>query len=380
MSAVEEPRQLILRNGQPNHFILCRGCGVESYYRPTCHQCNRDNLRDLIEEIKGAPLPAPSGVTLAEYLKPKFKGSMQPTETLPDQLSFIPPPNLKALLSGGPSPAGWSITSGMLECPYRGQLMSHNVQRRVDWAMGDELDRLGYGSLMHVLLAVRWVYGMDWALSLLGSYGVDLHPADKLKAEAALKTYDYTWPRENEPWIVLGIESTVFTEVSPGVIVSVRYDAIVKPWETDPVTGAYTGKVADHVISLERKTTATGGESTMTSYLGQFYTQTAVWNFNQALVAKYGPMVGVIGDLVTKHTVPRAERIGPKYISKAQQDLAKRYMSYKTSIRYPIDENGRLPQMLHACIGRYGPCPYFGLCHEEAINNYQQITEEEAYE
>lgn len=369
------PREVIMKDGTANPWILCKGCGCESYYRPTCHQCNRDNLMDLVKDLAAGDFivrsPNDNLVVLSDFL---FKGKTfpNPTTSLPEQLTYNPPMSVEALLSGGPSLAGWSVTSGMMECPYRGQLLANNVRPRVDWALGDELNRLGYGSLIHALLAVRWCYGMDWVFNLLNSPGyADLHPADKLKAEVALKTYDYTWPRETEPFAVLGVECEVFTEIAPGVISSVRYDAVIKPFKTDPNTGQYIPELEDHVLSLERKTTATGGESTMTGYTGQFYTQVSNWNANAALVAKYGPMVGVWGDLITKHKVPRAERIGPRYISKFQQDFAQRYLAYKAQIRYPVDAQGRLPQMLNACIGRYGLCQYFSLCHDNSVNSYE---------
>lgn len=365
-------RQIYLKDGTVNPWILCKGCGCESFYRPTCHNCNRDNLADLVKDLGGSvPPPQDNLVLLSEFL---FKGKAfpEPTTSLPEQLAYSPPMSIEALLSGGPSLAGWSVTSGMMECPYRGQLLAHKVRPRVAWALGDELDRLGYGSLIHVLLAVRWCYGMEWAFNLLKSPGyAELHPADKLKAEVAIMTYDFTWPRETEPFGVLGVECEVFTEIAPGTISSVRYDAVVKPFKRNPATGQYLLEFEDHVLSLERKTTATGGESTMMGYTGQFYTQVANWNANAALVEKYGPMVGVVGDLITKHKVPRAERIGPRYISKFQQDFARRYLAYKAQIRYPVDAQGRLPQMLNACIGRYGPCPFFSLCHDNSVNSYE---------
>lgn len=353
----------------PAHRISafpCDECGVDILIDTNCAQCGQPIALTTLQT------PKLNGVLLSEFFLKKLPA---PTVELPS-INYTPPLTIQTLMSGGPSAAGWSMTSGMMECPYKGQLIFHNVKAVSNWNTGDELGRLGFGSLIHALLAVRWVYGQEWALKLLEGYS-DLHPTDRMKAEHSLAIYDERWPREKEPFLVLGIECEVFTEIALGVISSVRYDGIVKPFKRNSATGELlidsTGQWIpdDHVLSLERKTTATGSESTMMSYLGQFYTQVANWNCNKELVAKYGEMRGVLGDMITKHVVPRCERLGPKYISKHQQAFAIDYLKYKTQIRYPLDSEGRLPRMLHACISRYGPCQFFDLCHNDERNNYE---------
>lgn len=372
----------VLANGDTSPWLCCKGCGAETYYRPSCGSCHRDLLRDIIEDCVSADAAGAfdPGVLLSDVI---FKGKPKPSVTteLPP-VSYRPPLTLEEMMSGGPSIAGWSVSSGAMGCPRYAQLYADGVQSVHRWALGEELNHLGYGLLMHALLAVRWVYGMEWALQLLGSYQ-GLHPLDYQKAFAALKIYDEQWPRHLEPWYVLGIETEVITEILPGLVLSVRYDMVVKPFKRDPNGGLLLGDQRyavdaggmpipeDHVLSIERKTTSQGGESTMASYTGQFYTQAANWNANKVLVERYGPMVGIIGDLVTKTKVPRADRIGPKYITKHQQQFALEYHRYKAQIRWPVNERGELPRMLHNCIGRYGPCPYFALCHDDAVNLYE---------
>lgn len=375
----ESPVQ-VLASGKTSPYIGCKKCGTETYY-PRCGTCERDLTMDILQQGAQDALGADAagaiepGATLASVLF-KDRKLPSPTTELPP-VTYTPPPSMQAMMDGGPSPAGWSITTAAMGCPYRGQLMAAGVQSKTQWQPGDDLDSLGYGLLMHALLGVRWVYGMEWALKLLEQYAPEISELDRLKADSALRIYDERWPRNSEPWYVLGIEAEVATDIGSGCILTVRYDQLIKPFKLDQhgqviINPANGYPVAEnHVLSLERKTTSSGGESTMASYTGQFYTQVANWNSNAVMVEKYGPMVGVIGDLVTKHVVPRAERIGPRYITKSQQAFAVEYHRQKWLTRWPVDSQGRLPRMLHECMGRYGPCRYFALCHDDAQGHFE---------
>ncbi len=307
---------------------------------------------------------------------------LKPTVALSES-KYVPPQSVEALYSAGPSPAGWSATSRMLECPEKDRLTRLGVTARppdgVSTGIG-LLDALGMGLLMHAALATRIHWGQEGAEYLLANFE-GLHPDDKLRAVTYLRIYDMTYPLHADPWQYLGVEAEVITDIGfrsrtgkiKKLLRTVRYDAIVRPFRRveGPEAPVYTpGTIEDGVLSLEHKTSSRGGQSAMNSYRGQFATQVALWNANPALVEKYGRMVGVIPDMIVKTVVPSCDRVGPIYIDKLQQERALDYLRLTESIKYPIAADGSAPRMLHACWGRWGVCEFVDLCHNGMAGNY----------
>jgi hypothetical protein len=100
----------------------------------------------------------------------------------------------------------------------------------------------------------------------------------------------------------------------------------------------------------------------------------ALWNSNPALVQKYGPMKGVLYDMMIKTKVPQADRHGPFYVSKLQQTRALEYLRLPEQIEFPVltsTTGPAYPRFLHSCWGRFKPCPYINLCHDNSVGEYE---------
>lgn len=286
--------------------------------------------------------------------------TLQVTTTSLPPFLFNPPRSVADLKLGGPSEAGHSVVSTYLECPERARLQSLKLVPKVaEIDMIAPLTPLLFGSLIHGLCAYRIVAGTQAALALLQTDFEDLHPDDRNKAFAMISIYDQTFPLEDEPFEYLGVEVPVYTEIAPGIVRTARYDGIVRH------------KLDGAIFSLEKKTASRGGATAMTSYRSQMGTQQALWNANPALVEKYGPMRGVIGDLLVKTQVPQAERVGPFDFSPIAQKRLLQWMASPNYIRYPVDSEGAHHRGMSLCWGKWGPCPYIDGCWDDAWGNYE---------
>lgn len=291
----------------------------------------------------------------------------------PLQLHHPIPQSVYEMLSTSGSPAGHSAISSYLACPERARLRSLGI-RRIPYAGYDdglptELDELGYGTLIHALLAVRIIHGYDVALWLAEASPLaqELHPADQLKASTLLRFYNGTYPLEEEPFEYLGVEAYVasalpFAPSAPPAVRTVKYDAVVRM------------KADGWIFSLEHKT-ASRASSSLWIYYPQMAWQQALWNLNPYLVQTYGPMRGVIIDQLVKTEVPKCERLGPTYFSKLQEQRIIEYMRLPELIAptLPVNPDGSHPRMFHNCTGRYRPCEYINLCWENLFGDYEQV-------
>lgn len=269
------------------------------------------------------------------------------------------------LRSGGGSAAGHSAVSGWLGCPEQSRLHSLGISRKPSSYATDELSALAFGSLAHVLGAIRIVYGEPAVYELLHQWSGELDPESRQKADLLFRTYDLMYPLVMDPFEYLGVESEVYTDIGTRTgqmcLRTVRYDAVVRLKQTG------------EIFSLEKKTMARSGNSTLAPYTPQAMIQQAVWNANEALVAQYGRMRGIIFDCLIKTATPNIERLNPRYFSKRQELFALQYMRLPDDggVTFGVNEDGSFPKMLHACWGRWRPCQYIGLCHEEAWGDYE---------
>lgn len=303
-----------------------------------------------------------------------------PTFELPP-LQYRIPLTVEEMLAQGSSRLGFSTVSTYLECPERARLRFLGVrQKRTESFEFDALNELHFGTLIHTLLPTRVVSGMDAALWLLGEIRplaevkaprsvddcvpLDLHPGDQLKALTILRHYDATFPLDEEPFEYLGVEAEVGSsfKASDGrsVLRTVKYDALVRM------------KADGAIFSLEHKTSAR--KISGASYTAQMLVQQTVWNANEALVSRYGPMRGVILDVMTKTAVPSCERLGPFYFSPRQEEKMRWYLSLPERVTWPVNPNGSYPMMAHSCWGKYRPCEFINLCWEDADGDYEQVT------
>lgn len=303
-----------------------------------------------------------------------------PTAELPP-LQYKIPQTVEEMLNQGSSSLGFSTVSTYLDCPERSRLRSLGIRRKPTESFDlDPFNELGFGTLIHTLLPMRIIHGMDVALWLLGEVRplaeakaprttddctpLILHPDDQLKALTILRHYDATFPLEEEPFDYLGVETEVASEiVAPDgrrVIRTVKYDGLVRM------------KSDGAIFGLEHKTSSR--KNSGLQYTAQMMAQQTVWNSNPALVSRYGPMRGVLLDLIVKTTVPSCERLGPFYFSPDQEEKMRWYLSLPERVTWPTNPDGSHPRMAHACWGKYRPCEYINLCWEGVDGDYEQVT------
>lgn len=266
------------------------------------------------------------------------------------------------------SAAGYHAVSAWLTCPEQSRLKSLGIQRKPDgWQESlPGISPLAFGTLIHHLLAVRVVHGHDAALQLLWRWQPELG-APYAAAVLMMGTYEFTFAQATEPLQFLAVEAPVTTNIRMGdadprpCLRTVRYDAVVR---APPDTSG--------VYALERKTMARSGAGSIKPYYPQGMVQMALWNANVALVQQYGPMRGVIYESLVKTKAPSVDR-HPVYFSPRQQSMALRYMRSADNgyVQFAKTADGQHPMMLHACWGRWRPCDYISLCHEEIVGDYQ---------
>lgn len=318
------------------------------------------SLESVTPDSLGAPALTDRG---AETRTPR--GPLQATVSLPPVGYPLPRTYLEVLKSSG-SAAGYSAVSAWLTCPEQARLRALGVRRRPD-TLDDKgkLDALTFGTIAHAIRAVRLAYGHVAALAWFWAVvAPEIPRPDADKLDLMFRIYESIYPLAADPWRVLGIEVEVITDL----------DGVVGPRSGHPVyrTVRYDTVIAHPdggVYSFEAKTAARS--SSMEQYNTQGMIQCALWNANGALTRQYGLMRGVLFDEFVKTETPKCERKDPKYYSKGQQAMALRYLLLADTVRYPVGPDGRYPQMLHACWGKYSPCLYISLCHDEAAGIYE---------
>jgi len=296
-------------------------------------------------------------------------------------LGFPIPRTIEELLATEASVAGFHSIATWLGCPEQSRLRALGVKRKPHaYQIRDDgepfsLDYRDYGQLIHSLLAVRVVYGQKIAEDMLArayiagsvAFPLILMEEDRAKAMLLLRTYDATFPLSSEPFRYIGVEVPVVADVGyPGSPIhrTARYDGVVQ--QDDPIRGQV-------VYSLEHKTASRGGR--MTEYTPQAMIQSTLWNLCPDLVATYGPMVGVIFDVLVKTVIPRCERLPPRYITKLQTQRAIEYLRLPEQIKFPVNPDGSYPRLLNECFGRFQPCEFVDLCLDGSWGEYLWPTQ-----
>lgn len=302
---------------------------------------------------------------------PPIKASDAVTTDIPP-VGFKIPMTLDEMFAPGGSKYGHSMVSSYLSCPERARLNALRIIRKrgipidPEYEVPVELDALGYGTLIHALMAIRKVYGMKTAMDWL-AWLPKLGSETRMNALHLMKTWDYEFPMP-EAKELLGVEVEVYTDIGDGrggpLIRTVRYDELSRR----PALGG-----GFEVISNEHKSMASSpGQNGVNQYLSQMMTQVKLWNGNPSLVEKYGRMAGVEIDCLIKTKVPKAQRSGVIEINQFMEDRITEYLRLPEQIAYPRAADGGYPRMLHSCFGKYSPCSYIDLCLRGHSNLYEQ--------
>lgn len=288
-----------------------------------------------------------------------------------EPINFTAPDTFAECLTGGASALGMSSTSAWLSCPQYSYLSSLGLRQKRSTEPSDYgLNALAFGTLFHTLRAHRIVHGQEAAEAVLRRYREqrEMGLEDEQKAMMLLRVYNQAYPIEAEPFEILGVECTVYTNIRDWwgrpLFRSVRYDTVVRMH----ADGA--------IFSLECKTAAKSGRAALNPYMPQGMSHSALWNANPHLVAQYGEMQGTIWDHAIKTTNPKADRVGPEYFTKFQQQLALDYLRLPEAISMPKLPDGSYPKFLHTCWGRWSPCAFIDLCHNNASGDYERLNKE----
>lgn len=353
-------------------LVHCPRCEVEIISLKgqalTCRTCKgalvpvaTDN--DKPTAVHSAPLPTSSVLESPSSLI---------TKTIPP-LSYAVPTTMAQLFGQGGSKFGHSAVSSYLTCPERARLVALRVRRKkgvIDqlWEQDGnpvELDALGYGTLIHAMMAIRIIYGTDACLQWMNSF--PLAASTKLDAHNLIKTWDYEFPFP-EPFETLGVEVEVYSDVGDGkggsLLRTVRYDQLMRR----------QGPMGFELFAMEHKTMGSAVKSTG-QYMSQIMTQVAVWNANPYLVGQHGKMVGVIVDALIKTKTPKADRIGPVFVTPLMEQRITEWLRLPEQISFPPAADGAYPRMLQSCYGKYSPCNYVDLCLHGEVNNFEQAPD-----
>lgn len=324
-----------------------------------CPLCATPMVMRRVDAVS-ALAPQPSSPPVSKLIESRI----ELTTALPP-IGYTPPATIEEIMSTGGSFAGLSAVSSFLSCPEASRLRAAGVRRRkreldLDFVDLSE-DPLGFGSLMHALRATRLMYGLQNTLGYLWTLKID--EDSRLKANNIMRLYDQSYPLGSDPFEYLGIEVEVISDIrdassTRSCIRSVRYDTVIRMKDD----GA--------IFSFECKTAGRSGENQLSQYWPQAMSHTTLWNSSPEIVAKYGPMRGTIYDLWIKTEVPKCERIGPRYVSKLHQKLATDYLRLPEAVHLPISPDGSYPRFLHNCWGKFRPCEYISLCHDDARGDF----------
>lgn len=271
---------------------------------------------------------------------------------------------------------GMSAVTGYLSCPEAARLRAAGVRRKQETfddglRIHDLEEATDFGSVAHAIRAVRVCHGQEEALATINR--LNLTEEARLKLRSLFLVYDNLYPLHEEPFQYIGIETEVVTDIGDGAggpcLRTVRYDSLAyyRP-------GGLTTAGAEGIYSFECKTSSRADQNALAAYMPQRFSHVALWNANPALVSKYGPMRGVIYDMMIKTKVPQADRHGPFYVSRLQQQRALEYLRLPEKIQFPVltsSTGSSYPRFLHSCWGRFKPCQYVNLCHEDSQNEYE---------
>jgi PD-(D/E)XK nuclease superfamily len=255
-------------------------------------------------------------------------------------------------LGGVSSGRGWSSVSTFQRCPYAWNRRYR--AKKKPWFL-IESPALAIGTLIHTFLASHYEQMIDpeYPLSAATIYEVTKHFANPEFVEEAWRVFSaYRMYYSLEVIQPLAIE---YDLKDPRTGESCRFDLIAYFPETiaDRRAGTYI---------LEHKSTSRFDSDTVEGWGndGEVIGQVALWK-RLGMDLRFGPLRGVIINLLGKHKVPQFVRtlVAPEsWQIDAHLDDLKRWEGL---IQLATSSNS-FPRARSGCIGRYGRCDYFDHC------------------
>ncbi len=265
---------------------------------------------------------------------------------------------------GGPSGKGWSSRSELQACPYRYYLQRVAPPRLAARILADarKSPALEIGSLFHQLLAHHYLARLpgkdqefwlklteesDTFLQYLREKGV----SGEVIQEARRLYEAYTMRYESDYLRPVAVEARF--EDDHGL--SCRFDLLAEV--IDNPLGIPKG-----LWNVEHKTCSRFDDATLTGWQsdGEILGQMLVFD-RLKLHRRFGPLQGVIVNLISKTKVPGFHRTFVPIRKKALRQHAKDLKVFE-AVENVYRATGTWPRSRAACIGRYGKCQFFDHC------------------
>jgi hypothetical protein len=269
--------------------------------------------------------------------------------------------NVPAL--GGASVNGWSKLYDFQRCPYRYNLL-HNQQELLELSSVSKPASLELGSMLHSMLAMHYIRSMPTAKYNVATdagriawptpyalaervISLEANPAIVDEARRLYSAYfNHYGNAETEGWQPLAIE----LDAGDPRIHTCRFDMVAR------INGGVW--IVEHKTASRESRDVIEGWWLDGEILGEVYG----YRLSQ-LNEVYGPLVGVLVNIVVKTQVPKFRRVEVVVTDEVLKQYAQDSL-YWRSERYKCSRENRWPKKLAGCIGRYDTCAFFDHCRD----------------
>lgn len=261
--------------------------------------------------------------------------------------------DLPSDITGG-SGRGWSRYSSLERCP---QAFAYNyIVKGVDTK--DAIHTLGenpstalqIGTGYHLLKAVQLSRSLDEAWRVLAF--MESENPDPLVISDVRRLFEAHIEEYKQDYLIpLAVEQKA---EHPESGYTCRYDLIARI--DDPPPGELAG-----MYVVDWKTASRFDDATLDGWDidGEILGEYALWKCGYE--AKYGPLLGVLVDIIGKQKIPKFHRVFVKP-SEYQIQRHLKDLKYWDQMEYNYMKEGYYPRALNNCIGRYGKCAYYDIC------------------
>lgn len=274
---------------------------------------------------------------------------------------------------GGASGDGWSKMNDFQRCPYRYWLLHEPKKIPLTQLSGETPTALALGSLFHSALAMHYMpvlvpragnneYPTPFALL----HRIESLGGNKDIVNTCIDLYGAYFNKYHAPhdegMVPLGIEVLAGDPSKH----TCRLDMVAK----------HNGGIwiVEHKTSSRETREVTEGWWLDGEILGEVYG----WKLS-GLDHVFGPLTGVLVNIVIKTTVPKFRRVEvvvtDKLLEAYKNDLA-----FWRGFRQSMRDLGKWPRKLNGCIGRYGMCEFWDHCRDadstddERLNRMLQLS------
>lgn len=279
-------------------------------------------------------------------------------------------------LGGASGDLGWSSFYSFQRCPY---LWKRN------YLDGERFDNtnlpmpLIVGSLLHLFLALRYQIQIDLVYPINPDSAFEelkqrnVHLEALREAWRLFETYRLFYESETKFLTPLAVE---YHTVDPRTKESCRYDLIatvngdkapliIDASQTDNYKEPVMVDLPTGAVIVEHKTTSRRDDSSLTGWIndGEVIGQVMLWN-RLKLYRKFGPLQGVIINLLGKQQVPSMDRVFVP-VNRTQSRQHTKDLKFWQAFRQLCLAQDHFPRARANCINRWGKCTQWKHCTGE---------------